>query len=45
MTTTGRLKKIDEYERMLVITDGSVIPLDDVLELQSELFRGLFQDE
>ena len=45
VTTTGRLKKIDEYERMLVMTDGSVIPLDDVLELQSELFRGLFQDE
>ena len=42
VTTTGRLKKIDEYERMLVMTDGSVIPLDDVLEIQSELFRGLF---
>ena len=45
VTTTGRLKKIDEYERTLVIADGIVIPLDDVLEIQSELFRGLFQDE
>ena len=45
VTTTGRLKKIDAYERMLVMTEGSAIPLDDVLEIQSELFRGLFQDE
>jgi len=43
--TTGRLKKIDAYERMLVMTEGSAIPLDDVLEIQSELFRGLFQNE
>lgn len=45
ITTAGQLKKIDEYDRTLVMTDGSVIPLDDVLEIQSELFRGLFQGE
>ena len=45
VTTAGRLKKIDEYDRTLAMTDGSVIPLDDVLEIQSELFRGLFQGE
>jgi len=45
VTTTGQLKKVDGIDRTLVMADGSVIPLDDVLELQSELFRGLFQDE
>ena len=45
VTTTGQLKKVDAFERTLVLTDGSAIPLDDVLEIQSELFRGLFQNE
>lgn len=45
VTTTGRLKKIDEYTRTLVMADGGVIPLDDVLEIESELFQGLFQNE
>ena len=45
VTTTGRLKKVDAFERTLVLTEGSVIPLDDVLEIESELVRGLFQDE
>ena len=37
----GRLKKIDETERALVLLDGTRIPLEDVVGLESGCFRGL----
>jgi hypothetical protein len=30
---SGRLKKIDSFSRVLVLEDGTIIPIDDVLEL------------
>lgn len=39
VTATGRLKKVDDYERDIVLIDGTRIPLDDVLDIQSELFQ------
>ena len=44
ITTKGRLKKIDDIEKSLCLADGTTIPLDDVLELRSDCFRGIFQD-
>ena len=44
VTTTGQLKKVDGIERTLRFADGTTIPLDDVLELRSDCFRGVFQD-
>ena len=44
VTTTGQLKKVDDIERTLRFADGTTIPLDDVLELRSDCFRGVFQD-
>ena len=38
VTTTGWLKKIDEIERGLVLTDGTRIPLEDVAGLESNCF-------
>lgn len=34
---TGNLRRIDEYERMLVFEDKTVIPIDDVYDIQSEI--------
>lgn len=42
MTKSGNLKKIGEFERVMLLTDGTKIPLDDVVEIESELFRGMF---
>lgn len=39
-TTTGRLKRVDALERVMVLTDGTKIPLDDVLEIESEWLQG-----
>ena len=33
-TVTGRLKKIDTWARMLVLTDGVRIPMDEILALE-----------
>ena len=38
ITVTGNVKRIDPVERRMVMMDGSEIPLDDVLELESEYF-------
>ena len=42
MTKSGNLKKIDVFERVMLLTDGTKIPLDDVVEIESELFRDMF---
>ncbi|MCD7784805.1 MAG: YolD-like family protein [Oscillospiraceae bacterium] len=34
VTVSGNLKRIDEYERVMVLTDGEVIRLDDVIDIQ-----------
>ena len=41
LTTTGRLKKLRELERILVLTDGTEIPLEDVVTLESDIFQTL----
>ena len=44
VTTVGQLKKVDDIARILQLADGITIPLDEVLELRSDCFHGIFQD-
>ena len=39
ISSTGNVKKIDNYERMVVLTDGVKIPIDDIVEIEGELFN------
>ena len=41
LTVTGVVKKVDDCERLLTMQDGTIIPLDDVLMIEGELFSGL----
>lgn len=41
VTVTGRVKKVDDYQRLLILTDGTKIPLDEILDMESGLFRSL----
>jgi len=41
VSVTGKLKRLDDVERILVLTDGKKIPLDDITDLESESFRGI----
>lgn len=38
VTCTGTVKKLYETERLLTLTDGTVIPLDDLIALEGEEF-------
>ena len=41
LTITGRLKKFRELERLLILADGTEIPLEDVVALESDIFQTL----
>lgn len=41
VTVTGIVKKLDVFQRIMVLTDGTMIPLDEIVELESNLFHGL----
>ena len=38
-TVTGFLERFDEYERLLILTDGRKIQLDAVLDIESDMFQ------
>ena len=44
VTTTGNLKRTDGVDRVMVMTDGTRIPLDDIIEIESEWLPKLPQD-
>ena len=44
-TVSGRVKRIDEYEKVLVMQNAKNIPIDDILELEAELFDKLEHQE
>lgn len=35
----GIVKKIDEYERVLLMVDGTKIPIEAIIEIEGELFQ------
>lgn len=41
VTASGSIKRIDEVERVIIFSDGKVIQIDDVIDIQSELFVDL----
>lgn len=44
VSVTGNLKRIDEYERLMLLTTGEKIPLDDIMDIESDLFKGLLDN-
>lgn len=41
VTITGAVRKIDDFEQMIIMRDGTRIPMGDVLSLEGELFSVL----
>lgn len=37
----GRIRKVDEYSRKILLSDGTVIPIDQIIEVESPLFERL----
>ena len=41
ITKAGAVNKIDEYERALKLCDGTVIPIEDIYQIEGEIFSFL----
>ena len=41
VSVSGTVKKIDGYERMVILRDGTSIPIDDILHIDGPLFDGI----
>lgn len=39
VTVYGRVKKIDEYGRRIIFTDGTVLPIEHIFSIGGELFQ------
>lgn len=39
ITTISTVKKIDEYERVIVMTDGTAIPIDEIISIDGQIFE------
>ena len=40
ISISGRMKRVDEYARQFVLTDGKKIPLDDIIDIRIDCFHG-----
>ena len=45
ITAAGCVKKIDEYERTVVMRDATQIPIEDILAIEGEMFGALEHQE
>ena len=45
VTVTGTVKRIDEYEHLVIMTDGKKINIEEIYNLQSDLFYSLGLEE
>ena len=43
LTHSGIVKKIDEFERKLIMQDETVIPIEQISVIQGEMFKGLYE--
>ena len=42
ITVKAVIKRIDEYERLVVFTDKTTIPIDDICEIEGDIFKDLY---
>ena len=39
LNTTGTLKRIDEFKREIILTDGRIILIEHIYDIESDLFK------
>jgi len=42
ITAISTVKKIDEYERIVVMTDGTAIPIDEIISIDGQIFETMY---
>ena len=41
VTAINTAKKIDEYERVVFMTDGTAIPIDEIISIEGQIFENM----
>ena len=41
VSVSGTVKKIDDYERAVILCEGTSIPIDDIFHINGKLFDGI----
>ena len=41
VNVSGTIKKIDDYERAVILCEGTSIPIDDIFHINGKLFDGI----
>jgi len=44
MEKAGRIKKFDDYQRVIMLTDKTIIPIEDISGIECEQFDALLHD-
>lgn len=44
ITTIGMVKKIDEYERVVVMADLTEIPIDEIIDIEGQIFEIVYNE-
>lgn len=42
VTVKAVIKRIDEYERLVIFTDKSTIPIDEIYGIEGDIYNGLY---
>lgn len=42
VTATGTVKKIDTYDRIVVMTDRAEIPIDEIIDIEAKIFETMW---
>lgn len=42
---SGTVKKIDDYERLIVMQNGTKMPMDDILNIEGDIFSSMHSAE
>ena len=44
-TSIGTVQKIDEYDRIVVMTDGTAIPIDEIISIDGPIFETMYNGQ
>lgn len=42
ITANGTIKKIDKYDRVVVMTDGATLPIDEIISIEGQIFETMY---
>jgi hypothetical protein len=41
ISVTGTVKKMNDFERVIVMQNGTKMPMDDILDIEGDIFASL----